>query len=136
ISMFSNHFFNWTEQLRDSGHEIYWIDVFDSNTYVEKIDFVHQIIGWRNRVDYPGRYWVKNNLPEINHFLNYFNQRELSDFVDQKIQEFKPDVVQSFVLYSAAYPILSIMKNYPQIKWIYSAWGNDLFFRQQQEDEL
>jgi glycosyltransferase involved in cell wall biosynthesis len=136
VSMFSNHFFNWTEQLRESEHEIYWIDVFDSNTYVEKIDFVYQIIGWRNRWDYPGRYWVKNNLPVLGRVINKFNQRKLRDVVDQKIRELEPDVVQSFVLYSAAYPIFSIMKNYPEIKWIYSAWGNDLFFMQQIVEEL
>ncbi len=136
VSMFSNHFFNWTEQLRQSGHEIYWIDVFDSNTYVEKIDFVHQIIGWRNRWDYPGRYWVKNNLPKLNEIINNFNQRKLEDLVSAKIEEIRPDVVQSFVLFSAAFPILSVMERYQDIKWIYSAWGNDLFFMKNFPEEL
>ena len=61
ISMYSSHFFRWAEQLKDSGHEIYWIDVFDSNLYVEKIDFVHQTIGWRNKIKYPGRYKLKKS---------------------------------------------------------------------------
>ena len=47
LSIFAPHFFNWTEQLRDSGHEIYWLDIKDSNTHVKQIDFVEQIIGWR-----------------------------------------------------------------------------------------
>ena len=136
VSMFSNHFFNWTEQLKESGHEIHWLDVFDSKTKVDRIDFVHQIIGWRNRVDYPGRYWVKNHLPQVNKFVNKCNQRNLADFVDKKIQELKPDVVQSFVLFSAAYPIIAVMEKYPNIKWIYSAWGNDLYYMQQIEEEL
>jgi glycosyltransferase involved in cell wall biosynthesis len=136
ISMFSNHFFNWTEQLRDSGYEIYWLDVFDSKTRVNKIDFVHQIIGWRNKIDYPGRYWVKNHLPEINRIINKLNQRSLEDIVDKKIEEIKPDVIQSFVLFSAAYPIIPVMKKYPAIRWIYSAWGNDLYYMQQIEEEL
>ncbi len=136
VSMFSNHFFNWAEQLRDAGHEIYWIDVYDSNTYVEKINFVHQIIGWRNRWDYPGRYWVKKNLPKVNEIINNFNQRKLENLVSSKIEEIKPDVVQSFVLFSAAFPILSVMERYRDIKWIYSAWGNDLFFMKNLPDEL
>lgn len=136
VSMFSNHFFNWTEQLKDSGHEIYWIDVFDSNTYVEKIDFVYQIIGWRIRWDYPGRYWVKNNLPKVNGIINNFNQRKLEDLVSAKIEELRPDVVHSFVLFSAAFPILSVMERYRDIKWIYSAWGNDLFFMKDFPEEL
>ncbi len=130
VSMFSNHFFNWTEQLRHAGHEIYWIDVYDSNTYVEKIDFVHQIIGWRNRCNYPGRYWVKKNLPNINSLINRINQRKLSNFVDSKIQELKPDVIQTFVMQAAAVPLAQVIEKYPEMKWIYSAWGNDLYYRQ------
>ena len=136
ISIFAPHFFNWTEQLRDSGYEVHWIDVFDSNTHVDKIDFVHQIIGWRNRINYPGRYWIKKKLPGLHDLINKFNERELSRFVDKKIKEIRPDVVQSFVLQTGAYPILPVMKKYPEIKWIFSAWGNDLYFRQQNEEDL
>ncbi|GAB2778729.1 hypothetical protein GCM10010465_26660 [Actinomadura fibrosa] len=134
--MFSNHFFNWTEQLKDSGFEIHWIDVFDSNTFVKKIDFVHQITGWRNRWDYPGRYWVKNRATMVDKAINFLNQRKLSNVVAEKIQEIKPDVVQSFVLFSGAFPILKVMKKNPGIKWIYSAWGNDLYFMQNIPEEL
>ena len=136
VSMFSNHFFNWTEQLRDSGHEIYWIDVFDSNTYVEKIDFVHQIIGWRNRWDYPGRYWVKKYFPGVNRIINKINQRKLSGFVSRKIDEIKPDVIQTFVMQSTAIPLAPVIEKYPGLKWIYSAWGNDLYYRQQNKEDL
>ena len=136
IAMFSNHFFNWTRQLQGAGHEIYWIDVYDSNTYVKKIDFVHQIIGWRYRSDYPGRYWIKKKLPLLNSFINHFNERDLSSFVEEKILDIRPDVVQSFVLQSGAYPLLPVMKKFPQLKWIYSAWGNDLYYRQQFKNDL
>lgn len=136
ISMFAPHFYNWTEQLKDSGHEIYWIDVFDSNTFVEKISFVHQIIGWKNRVNYPGRYWLKKYSPNFYNFIKIFNQKNFATFVDEKIREIKPDVVQSFVLQSAGYPLIEILKKYPNIKWVFSAWGNDLFFRQQNEKDL
>ena len=47
VSIFSNHFFNWVKQLKNSEHDIYWLDVFDSNTKVKQIDFVKQITGWR-----------------------------------------------------------------------------------------
>jgi len=131
VSMFSNHFFRWTEQLKDAGHEIYWIDVFDSNTKVEKIDFVHQIIGWRYKINYPGRYFIKNKIPGLNKLINQVNERHLSEFFEKTLREIKPDVVQSFVLQSAGYPILNIMKKHPHIKWVFSAWGNDLYYRQQ-----
>lgn len=136
VSIFAPHFFNWTDQLRDTDYEIHWIDVYDSNTKVKKIDFVNQIIGWRYKIEYPGRYWIKQNLPFLYNFINKYNERDLSSFVKKKIKEIRPDVVQSFVLQSGAYPLLEIMKEFPDIKWIFSAWGNDLYFRQQNEKDL
>lgn len=131
VSMFANHFFNWTNQLKNEGHEIFWIDIFDSNTYVQKIDFVHQIIGWRNKVDYPGRYWIKKNTPRTYNLINRINQRNFAGFFEKELCRIQPDIVQSFVLHTAAYPLLGVMKKFPKVKWVYSAWGNDLFFRQQ-----
>ena len=127
VSMFSSHFFNWTEQLKDSGHEIYWLDVFDSNTYVKKIDFVEQIIGWRNKVKYPGRYVVKHKLPKVYNFINIFNQRKLIEVFIQKLDEIQPDVVHSFTMHLSCIPIVEVMKKNKNIKWIYSAWGSDLY---------
>ncbi len=136
VSIFAPHFFNWTAQLEDSGHEVYWLDVNDSNTQVKKIDFVNQIYGWRNKIKYPGRYWVKHKKPKLYKFINRFNQRQLSYIFESKIQEIKPDVVHSFVMYSGCVPIYEVMQKYPKIKWIYSAWGNDLYFYQNESQEL
>ncbi|MBZ9632362.1 glycosyltransferase family 4 protein [Salegentibacter sp. LM13S] len=129
--MSSIHFFRWAEQLKDSGHEVYWIDVFDSNNYNPKIGFVGQIIGWRNKINYPGRYLVKKKFPRLNNFVNKFNQRKLADIVDKKIKEIEPDVVHSFILQSAVFPLLGVMQKKTAVKWIFSAWGNDLFYGQQ-----
>lgn len=126
--MSSIHFFRWTEQLRSSGHQVFWIDVYDSGNVNKSLDFVKQTVGWRNRINYPGRYFIKDKLPAFNQFLNFFNQRKLADIVDQKIKEVDPDVVHSFVMYSGAAPLLDILKKHPNIKWVFSAWGNDLYF--------
>lgn len=131
VSMFSSHFFNWTRQLKNAGHEVYWFDVFDSNTRVQKIDFVHQITGWRYKYDYPGRHFIKSKLPFLYKFLKPISERELADVFERELLKIEPDVVQSFALQPAAFPILEVMKKYPDIKWILSAWGNDLFYRQQ-----
>lgn len=128
VSMFSSHFFNWTQQLEEAGHEIYWIDVYDSNTYVKKIDFVCQIIGWRNKIKYPGRYILKRKFPKIYNFTNKFNQQNLAELFEEKLKEIQPDVVHSFEMFSSCVPILEVIKKYPEIKWIYSVWGNDLFY--------
>lgn len=136
VSMFSIHFFRWTEQLKDSGHKIFWIDVFDSNTKVSTLDFVDQSIGWRNRWDFPGRYWMKNNAKLAYRFFNIFNQRKLNEIVEEKINEIRPDIVHSFILQSATFPLRNVMRKYPDIKWVYSAWGNDLFYRQRFDNDL
>lgn len=136
VSMFAPHFFNWTEQLRDSGHEVYWLDVFDSNTKVERINFVHQIIGWRLKIDYPGRYFIKDRIPKLYKLINKVNERTLPEFFEKTLKEIKPDVVHSFVMYSACVPIFKVMNRHPKVKWIYSAWGNDLYFYQNINQKL
>jgi glycosyltransferase involved in cell wall biosynthesis len=136
VSIFAPHFFNWTEQLKDSGHEVYWLDVFDSNTRVMQIDFVDQIIGWRYKWNYPGRYFVKKELHKLNKFINKFNERDLVTVFEKKLEEINPDVVHSFVMYLGTAPILEVMKNHPEIKWIYSSWGSDLFYYRNQPKHL
>ena len=135
VSIFAPHFFNWTEQLKDSGHEVYWLDVKDSNTHVEKIDFAKQIIGWRYKWNYPGRYFIKKNLPDLTNFLNKWNERNFQDFFEQMIKELKPDAIHSFVMYLSTARITEVMKKYPSIKWIYSSWGSDLFYYQHLQKE-
>lgn len=136
LSIFAPHFFNWTEQLRDSGHEVYWLDVYDSNTEVEKIDFVKQITGWRYKWDHPGRYYLKSKVPVLTRLLNRVNERKLEDVFEEKLREIQPDVVHSFVMFIAGYPVLKVMKKYPQIKWVYSSWGSDMYFLLNSEKHL
>ena len=136
VSMFANHFFNWADQLKDSGHEILWIDVFDNGQEVEKINWMKQTVNWKRKFDYPGRQFLKKNLPSVNKVLSGLFEKDLPEIFEEKLKEFKPDVVQSFVLFSACAPILKVMQKHPEIKWIYSAWGNDLYYFQNEADYL
>lgn len=136
LSIFAPHFFNWTEQLKDSGHEVYWLDIFDSNTKVKKIDFVHQITGWRYKFNYPGRYYIKRKAPAFTRLINTINERDLQQLLENKIREIEPQVVHSFVMYLATAPMREVMDNHPHIKWIYSSWGSDLYFYRNREKEL
>src|SRR5690606_17179859 len=104
VSIFAPHFFNWTEQLKNSGHDVYWLDVFDSNTKVKQIDFVTQIVGWRYRWDFPGRYCLKSKVPGVTRIINKLNERKINAILEKKVQEIKPDVVHSFVMYLAGVP--------------------------------
>ena len=53
VSMFANHFFNWVDQLKESHHEILWIDVFDNGKKVENIGWLEQTVNWKRRYDCP-----------------------------------------------------------------------------------
>jgi hypothetical protein len=61
VSMPTLHFFRWTEQLKSSGHELYWFDILDGGQKVEKLQNVTQIKGWKRRFKYPGYYSIKRS---------------------------------------------------------------------------
>jgi len=128
----SLHFFRWTEQLKDAGHEIYWFNVTDGGSKVERISWVHQIVGWKLKCKYPGRYFIKNKLPKVYAFLQQFNENKTAEIFEQKLLEIQPDVVHSFALYVSCSPILSVMQKFPNVRWCYSSWGSDLFYFQNQ----
>jgi glycosyltransferase involved in cell wall biosynthesis len=128
LSVFSNHFFNWVLQLKYSDHELYWLDIHDSNTEVNRIDFVKQTVNWKMRVEYPGRYAIRSYFPTLDKFIAQFNNRKMESVLLRKIQEIKPDIIHSFEMHSACVPIVQIMKKNPSINWIYSSWGTDIFY--------
>lgn len=136
VSMSSIHFFRWTNQLKDAGHEVYWFDVNDGNRKVDAISWVNQIVGWKRRWDFPGRFIIKKRFPNIYKKIQVFNDRKTHKVFEKLIKDIEPDVVQSFVMYMSCVPILNVMQKYSNIKWIYSAWGNDLFFYQNEKKYL
>lgn len=136
VSMFANHFFNWVNQLKGSQHQVYWIDVFDNGSIVKNIEWVEQTVNWKRKYDFPGRQYIKQKHPQFYEKIQLVNERKLATILEQKIKEINPDVIQSFVLFSACAPILDVMLKYRKIKWIYSAWGNDLFYFQNEPDYL
>ncbi|MEL1240152.1 glycosyltransferase [Flavobacterium flavipallidum] len=136
VSMPNLHFFRWTEQLRESGHEVYWFDVTDGAKEVERINWVKQIIGWKFRWDYPGRIYFKIHFPKLYSFIQQFNERNTARVFEQKILEIQPDIVHSFALYISCTPILQVMNKYTHVKWVYSSWGSDLYDLQNNPNDL
>lgn len=128
VSMASLHFFRWTEQLKDSGHEVYWFDILDSGFPSERISWVHQIVGWKLRWDFPGRYFLKNKLPFSYKFIQKINERNTAEIFKKKLLEIQPDVVHTFAMNIAGIPITPVMFKYENVKWILSSWGSDLFY--------
>ena len=130
VSMPSLHFFRWTEQLKDSGHDIYWFNITDSGEAVRRMAWIDQCYGWRLKWDFPGRTRLKAAFPQLSKFIEEINTNSTEKAFESYLKSVKPDVVHSFVLHISCMPILSVMVNYKKIKWIYSAWGNDLYYHQ------
>jgi glycosyltransferase involved in cell wall biosynthesis len=128
VSMASLHFFRWTEQLKDSGHEVYWFDILDSGTPSERISWVHQIVGWKHRWDFPGRYFIKNKLPFAYKFIQKINKHNTTHEFEKALLTIQPDVVHSFAMNIAGIPIAPVMSKHEKVKWMLSSWGSDLFY--------
>lgn len=130
VAMPSLHFFRWTDQLKNAGHEVYWFDIVDGGQKVERINWVHQIVGWKLRWNFSGRSYLKANLPKVYKFIQKINDRKTDLIFEKVLNEVKPDVVHSFALYVACTPIIKVMEKYQHLQWIYSSWGSDLFYFQ------
>lgn len=127
VSMPSLHFFRWSEQLENSGHEVHWFDIVDGSP-TQRLPWVNKINGWKLKYpNFKGRYFIKNKLPFLHKIIKPIIERNVASEFEKIIQEIQPDVVHSFVLQVACLPILDVMKNHPDIKWVYSSWGSDLY---------
>ena len=136
VSMNSIHFVRWTQQLKDSGHDVYWFDILDGST-TERIPWVKKINGWR--IKYPnlkGRYFIKEKLPFLYKFLKPLIENSTAKAFEKTLLDVKPDLVHSFVLYISCTPILKVMLKHKNIPWVYSSWGSDLFYFQNEAKYL
>lgn len=136
VSMPSIHFFRWTEQLKNSGHEVLWFDITGSENESKRLNWVTQYVKWKLKWDFPGRQFIKKNYSKIFTLTQKINERNIAKVYEQRLIEIQPDVVHSFVMYAACTPFFEVMSKYKNIKWIYSAWGNDLFFYQNDKMRL
>jgi len=130
VAMPSLHFFRWTAQLKDAGHEVFWFDVVDGGEKIPRISWVQQIVGWKYKWNFQGRYFLKKKLPKLYAFIARFNTRDTATVFEEKLLQIQPDLVHSFALYVACTPIIKVMEKHKHLKWIYSSWGSDLFYFQ------
>lgn len=126
VAIPNHHFFQWVNQLKDSGYEVYWFDVTDGGSKVDRIDWVHQIKGWKLKYDYTLRHFLKNKFPQIYKGIQKYNEKKIATVFEKIISEIQPDVVHCFEMQLAGLPILSVMYN-NNIPFAYSSWGSDLF---------
>jgi len=132
VAMPSVHTKRWISQLKDSGIEVHWFDILNGGK-MSGLDWVFQHTNWKLRFgNFKGRTFIKSNIP----FLNKLLEKDVKKKFETILQEIKPDVVHSLVLYKCATPIFPIMRKYAHIKWVYSSWGSDLFYFRNEQKHL
>lgn len=136
VSIPTLHFFRWANQLQDAGHEVYWFDITGMSKTVSKISWMQQKVDWKLKWNYPGRIFVKNKFSKLYEYIQQFNEKDTAKTFENYLNEIQPDVVHSFALYLSCSPIMEVMEKNPTQKWIYSSWGSDLFYFQNEPTYL
>ena len=136
VSMNSIHFRRWSDQLRDSGHEVFWFDILDQG-YAPSLSWMSQITGWKKRfLKRRGRTFLKKQTPKLYKTLENKYDTPVAEAFEKALHTINPDVVHSFALYVSCAPIAGVMERYPNLKWIYSSWGSDLYYFRQFPEHL
>lgn len=128
VAIPNHHFFQWVNQLKESGYEVYWFDSTDGGSKVDRINWVHQIKGWKLKYDFPLRNFLKNKFPRIYKWIQKYNERKIAAVFEKVLEEIQPDIVHCFEMRLAGLPILEVMEQRPNLKFIYSSWGSDIYF--------
>ena len=128
----SVHVIRWIENLKDTSYEMYWFDVLGRGR-LETLDAVHQFTDWKKRkLPYiKGEYFLSKKAPFLYEKVTPYLEITANEALEKTIIEIEPDIIHSFEMQNCSYPILKTMLNYPNIKWLYSCWGNDLYYYQQ-----
>ena len=127
IAIPNHHFFQWVNQLKDSGYEVYWFDVTDGGPRADKIAWVTQIKGWKLRWNFPFRTTIKKHFPKLYASIQKLNERSVTSVFNKTLNGIKPDMVHCFEMQLSGLPILSIMET-NKLPFIYSSWGSDVFY--------
>lgn len=131
ISMHSIHATRWIENLKGSGHDLFWFDITNKGK-LNTLENVTQFTGWKKRkLPYlKGEYWLSKAFPKIYRLLRTSLEVTENEALETIIKQIQPDLVQSFEMQTCCYPILQTMQKYPKTKWLYNCWGNDIFYYQ------
>lgn len=129
--MTSIHAKRWIENFEHSDHDLYWYDILGRGKF-DILDTVTQILNTSKRkLPYiKGEYLLSKRAPRFYSSIRHFLEVTENEALEKIIKEIKPDVIHSFEMQSCTYPIVKTMNKFPDIKWIYSCWGSDLYFYQ------
>lgn len=129
VAIPNHHFFQWVNQLKNSGYEVYWFDVTDGGPKSNKIDWVTQIKGWKLKWSFPMRSRLKKTIPKLYKAIQKINEKSIDKAFKTVFDSINPDIVHCFEMQLAGLPILSVMQE-NKIPLIYSSWGSDMFYFQ------
>jgi glycosyltransferase involved in cell wall biosynthesis len=132
VSINSIHTSRWYSQFKNNkDFDFFYFDINGKSKpsslgWIEKdhVDWEYKISFMKNL---RGRFFLKRVLGVFFDKL-FLNQRALE--FEKVLEKYKPDVVHSLILDVCCTPILDVMLRHKGVKWIYSAWGSDLFFNQ------
>jgi len=129
ISMPSIHVIRWIENLKDTNYELYWFDVLGKGR-LDTSDSVKQFTEWKKRKLFyvKGEYFLRKKYPDLYEKILPYLEVTANEALEKIILEINPDVVHSFEMQSCSYPIWKTMCKFPKVKWLYSCWGNDIFY--------
>jgi glycosyltransferase involved in cell wall biosynthesis len=127
VAIPNHHFFQWVNQLENSGYEVFWFDITDGGPKSDKIKWVTQIKNWKLKWDFPLRSTVKKRLPKLYKIIQKINENNVTSVFQKIYDSIKPDIVHCFEMQISGLPILPIMlKNNTPL--VYSSWGSDMFY--------
>lgn len=133
ISMPSLHAIRWIENLNVTHHQLFWFDVLNRGNFKRELP-LEEFTNWkqRKRNSTKGEYFLSKKFPWFYEKIQHLVETTVGEELEIIIEKIRPDVIHSFEMQSCSYPILKTMRKHPEIKWIYSCWGSDLFFYKNQ----
>ncbi|OEK08849.1 glycosyl transferase family 1 [Flavivirga aquatica] len=127
VAIPNHHFFQWVNQLEDSGFEVFWFDVTDGGPKSNKIPWVTQIKGWKLKYNFIFRQRIKKQFPKLYNYIQKYNENNVLSAFEKAYNNIQPDIVHAFEMQLSGLPVLPIMQK-NKTPLIYSSWGSDLFY--------
>lgn len=137
LSMPALHASRWIENLSESGHELYWFDVLGRGELITNASVV-QLTNWQKRKFpyFKGEHFLRKKFPNLYEKIQPYLEVTANQALEKIISEIQPDLVHSFEMHTASYPILKTMLRFPNLKWMYSCWGSDFYKYQNSKQHL
>lgn len=127
IAIPNHHFFKWTQQLENSGFDVYWFDVSSSGVNSPQIPWVKQFTDWKLKWDFPLRSSIKKKLPKLYKSISNLNETDVNTAFNSVVNNIKPDIIHCFEMRLTGLPLLNSLQKM-NIPLVYSSWGSDMFY--------